>query len=123
MKDLFASIKEWTSDCNPKITIVANKIDLIHKRSVDRTEGLQFAKSIGSSYFEVSAAKDIEAINDIFQRLCISHLSVSHPHLSDDKRKQTVTEKRKGASSPTNAEGRKRIIGSIQEIFRKRPSI
>ncbi|CAL1263491.1 unnamed protein product [Larinioides sclopetarius] len=67
----YSSLPKWieelqkNADNNCVICIVGNKLDLEHKRAVDRNKAAHFAKSIGALYFETSA-KTNEGIMDVF---------------------------------------------------------
>ncbi|XP_071488026.1 ras-related and estrogen-regulated growth inhibitor-like [Diadema setosum] len=50
-------------------TVVGNKSDLIHARKVSQLEGERFAKELGCSFVEISAAETYQQIVDVFQEL------------------------------------------------------
>ena len=92
-------------------TIIANKVDLSHKRQVTQNEATNFAQSISASYYEVSAAIDIEPIREVFKRIFLS-LENATKTSTPVKSKKTKIQ-----NEP------KRKHSSIIDIFKKRPSV
>jgi small GTP-binding protein len=57
IKNRYKTIKELDKDKNP-IIIVGNKCDLESERKIDSQEAIEYAKEIGSKYYETSAKTD-----------------------------------------------------------------
>ncbi len=93
-------------------TIIANKVDLNDKRQVNQNEASNFAKSISASYFEVSAARDIEPIRDVFQGIFVALEGLNKGNA------RVKAKKSKGLPNEP-----KRKHSSIIDIFKKRPSV
>eukprot|EP00795_Rhopilema_esculentum_P005040 gene5040-150_t len=112
------NLSQWLKSRKGKeaeFTIIANKTDLSHKRQINRNEAMTLAKSINGSYFEISAAKDIEPIRDIFLRVLCSIEEILRNAVSDKRKKTKVA-----PQAPTEP---KRKHSSIRDIFKKRPSV
>jgi len=116
--EYIVNLSQWLKKRKGKdasFTIIANKTDLNHKRQINKSEAVNFAKSVNASYFEISAARDIEAIKDIFLRVFCSIEEITRTAISDKRKKS------KSSSQPVTEPKRKH--SSIRDIFKKRPSV
>eukprot|EP00924_Labyrinthula_sp_SR-Ha-C_P016100 maker-scaffold_4-snap-gene-19.5-mRNA-1 protein AED:0.01 eAED:0.01 QI:123/1/1/1/1/1/2/436/238 len=73
----FDNLNKWVSYLqenserpNIKITIVGNKVDLAHLRSVSEQEGREYALGVNAEFFECSAY-DATNVNDAFRSLVL----------------------------------------------------
>lgn len=116
--EYIVNLSQWLKKRKGKdasFTIIANKTDLNHKRQINKVEAVNFAKSINASYFEISAARDIEEIRDVFLRVLCS---------IEETLRSTISDKRKKSKSSTQPTAEpKRKHSSIRDIFKKRPSV
>lgn len=116
--EYIVNLSQWLKKRKGKdtsFTIIANKTDMSHKRQINKTEALNFAKSNNASYFELSAARDIEPIRDVFLRVLCS---------IEETLRNSVSDKRKKTKSTTHSTTEpKRKHSSIRDIFKKRPSV
>jgi len=58
-----------TDPAFPPLVLVANKSDLEHLRSVEKTEGVNLAQEFGIKFYELSVAENSPAISQVFNVL------------------------------------------------------
>ncbi|KAJ9583759.1 hypothetical protein L9F63_021896, partial [Diploptera punctata] len=89
--DTFIAVKSWVKELQRNVlesmvlSVVGNKTDLEAERKVSREEALQYATSIGGSYYESSALHD-EGIEDIFLSTAMGLIRMSQDSLNSSLR-------------------------------------
>ncbi|CAG2055228.1 unnamed protein product [Timema podura] len=82
--DSLTSVKSWVKE--PMVLcLVGNKCDLEVERQVSKDEALQYACSIGATYFESSALHD-QGIEEVFLNVALGLIRLSHETLCSSLR-------------------------------------
>nr|CAD7444903.1 unnamed protein product [Timema bartmani] len=82
--DSLTSVKSWVKE--PMVLcLVGNKCDLEVERKVSKDEALQYACSIGATYFESSALHD-QGIEEVFLNVALGLIRLSHETLCSSLR-------------------------------------
>ncbi|KAF4524323.1 hypothetical protein B566_EDAN005381 [Ephemera danica] len=82
----FKAVQDWVKELKRNVeedmvlSVVGNKTDLASDRKVSKDEALQYAESIGASYFESSALQD-QGIEEVFLDTAIRLLRTSEGSL------------------------------------------
>ncbi|OXA40452.1 ras-related and estrogen-regulated growth inhibitor-like protein [Folsomia candida] len=86
------------------VTLIGNKCDLVHQRTVDRLEGVGAAEKFGCQFYELSVAENSPEVYSSFHSIITSLIATNVP---PPKRKFSVSKMlaslRLGKNSPSNA--------------------
>nr|CAD7573657.1 unnamed protein product [Timema californicum] len=89
--DSLTSVKSWVKELKRNVQepmvlcLVGNKCDLEVERKVSKDEALQYACSIGATYFESSALHD-QGIEEVFLNVALGLIRLSHDTLCSSLR-------------------------------------
>nr|CAD7203858.1 unnamed protein product [Timema douglasi] len=89
--DSLTSVKSWVKELKRNVQepmvlcLVGNKCDLEVERKVSKDEALQYACSIGATYFESSALHD-QGIEEVFVNVALGLIRLSHDTLCSSLR-------------------------------------
>nr|CAD7429199.1 unnamed protein product [Timema monikensis] len=89
--DSLTSVKSWVKELKRNVQepmvlcLVGNKCDLEVERKVSKDEALQYACSIGATYFESSALHD-QGIEEVFLNVALGLIRLSHETLCSSLR-------------------------------------
>lgn len=79
------------------IIIVANQIDLIHKREVNTFDGVTLANKYRAEYYEISVANDVDQVTELFSTVC-QRIAVDTKNKNKTTQKIIDMFKRRGSS-------------------------
>lgn len=82
------------------IVIVANQIDLVHKREVATLDGVRLANKYRTEYHEMSVANEVDQVTDLFSTVCQRIAAVETNKNKNVKTTQKIIDmfKRRGSS-------------------------